>query len=51
MSGISNQLHIKDLKQKYLEKISMSDYSVADLRFFFAGKELKDDLFIYTYDI
>ena len=49
--SVVNTMSIVDLKKKYLEKIGSNELSVEDIRLFYAGKELKDDLFIYSYEI
>jgi hypothetical protein len=49
MSGISSLMSIRDLKQKYIDKLG--EFRLEDIRLFYAGKELKEDLFIYSYDI
>lgn len=49
--SVSNLLSIKELKQKYLAVIGSNDIKIEEIRFFCLGKELKDDLHIYTYDI
>ena len=49
MNGISSLITIKELKMKYLEKLN--EFKLEDVRLFYAGKELKEDLFIYSYDI
>jgi hypothetical protein len=49
MNGISSLITIKDLKAKYLVKLG--EFKAEDIRLFYAGKELKEDLFIYSYDI
>ena len=47
----SNLISIKDLKQKYLDLIGAKDVKIVEIRFFCMGKELKDDMFLYNYDI
>jgi hypothetical protein len=49
--SVMNTLSIKELKAKYLEKLNDNSLTVDQLRLFFAGKELMDDLHIYSYDI
>lgn len=44
-------MNIKDLKKMYLEEANITDLAVEELRLFYAGKELKDEFFIYTYEI
>mmetsp|Transcript_22383 Transcript_22383/g.34643 ORF Transcript_22383/g.34643 Transcript_22383/m.34643 type:complete len:81 (-) Transcript_22383:20-262(-) len=48
---ISNLISIKDFKAMYVEKLSDDTVQTTGLRFFAMGKELKDDLFVYSYDI
>ena len=52
----SNLLNILDLKKKYVElldskELTKGDVDVSQIRLFAMGKELKDDLFVYSYDI
>ena len=52
----SNLLNILDLKKKYVElldskELTKGDVEVSQIRLFAMGKELKDDLFVYSYDI
>ena len=49
----SNWLSIVEFKQMYLDKLgsAAADIKMEKLRMFCLGKELKDDLFLYTYDI
>ena len=47
----SNLLTVKDLKQKYIEALGDKSLTIAELRFFCLGKELRDDLFVYSYDL
>ena len=49
-------LNILDLKKKYVElldskELTKGDVEVSQIRLFAMGKELKDDLFVYSYDI
>ena len=48
-----NTIQVEKLKMQYLEAIGMSseEIPIARLRFFCMGKELKDDLYLYSYDI
>lgn len=53
---LSNFMSIIDLKKKYVElleskELTKGDVEAQNLRMFAMGKELKDDLFIYSYDI
>ncbi len=49
----SNWTSILDFKQMYIEKLgaAAADVKVDKVRMFCLGKELKDDLFLYTYDV
>ena len=47
----SNQLDIKSLKNLYLEQIKDPEINFEALRMFAMGKELKDELFVYSYDM
>ena len=40
-----------DVKEQYIKVAELSDKAVADIRLFSLGKELKDELFMYSYDI
>ena len=50
---VSNLLSIKELKQFFLEKLGdkAEGLELSKLRFFCLGKELSDDLFVYSYDL
>ena len=53
---LSNLMSIIDLKKKYLQhleekELTKGDLECSQIRMFAMGKELKDDLFIYSYDI
>jgi len=39
------------LKQLYIEKIGDMDLKPENIRFFCLGKELKEDMFLYSYDL
>lgn len=39
------------MKETYLKVANLGDKTVADVRLFSLGKELKDDLYMYSYDI
>ena len=39
------------LKLNYLREVGMDEASLPKMRLFCLGKELKDDLFLYSYDI
>ena len=49
----SNNLSISEFKQSYIEALGDKGTGIStnNLRMFAMGKELKDDLFIYSYDI
>jgi Ubiquitin family len=49
--SVSSLMSIKDLKIMYLGKLGVTEVKIEDIRFFYSGKELKEDLFIYSYDI
>ena len=44
-------MSIKEFKQKYMEKLPDKTIKVDHIRMFCLGKELKDDLFMFSYDI
>lgn len=48
---VSNLKTIKEVKEKYIHDLGTKDLKLEELRFFCLGKELKDDLFLYSYDI
>ena len=48
---VSNLKSIAEFKQMYIDKIGEKDLKVANLRMFCLGKELKDELFLYSYDV
>ena len=39
------------MKETYLKVAELNDKTVADVRLFSLGKELKDELYMYSYDI
>jgi hypothetical protein len=39
------------VKQQYMQSAEITDKTINDIRLFSLGKELKDDLFMYSYDI
>lgn len=51
--SVLNNLQVEKLKLDYLKALGLteSDVPLSNLRFFCMGKELKDDLFLYSYDI
>lgn len=54
LNSVLNVTSIQELKDMYITKLDpkKADGLSADrLRLFCLGKELKDDLFIYSYDI
>ena len=51
MLSVSNHTQIKVLKQIYIEKLGDKDLKIENLRMFCLGKELSNDLYLYTYDI
>lgn len=44
-------LSVPEFKQKYIEKVGDPTLKPEHLRMFCLGKELKDDLFLFSYDI
>lgn len=49
--SVTNLNLIKDVKKMYIDKADLKEYTVESIRFFCLGKELKDDLYVYSYDI
>ena len=49
--SVSNLLTICDLKKKYLEACGDATLRPEQLRLFCLGKELKDEMCLYSYDI
>jgi len=49
--SISNLATIEELKQKYLEARNDPSLGVENLRMFCMGKELKNEFFVYTYNL
>lgn len=47
----TNLISIPELKQKYLDMLETKDFEAKDCKFFCMGKELKNEHFVYTYDI
>ena len=47
---ISNLTSVKELKQMFIEKMEL-ELEPENIRFFCLGKELQDDLFLYSYDL
>ena len=56
-ADVDNDMTIADLKKLFLEKLaeekpgSEEGLALPRLRFFCLGKELKDELFLYSYDL
>ena len=56
-TDIDNDISIMDLKKLYITNLaaekpgSEEGIEAARLRFFCLGKELKDELFVYSYDL
>ena len=48
---MSNFENIKKIKIMYLGEVGMTEDSIDKIRLFCLGKELTDDLFLYSYDI
>ena len=50
---VPNTIQIEKLKNAYLDAIGISseEIPISRLRFFCMGKELSDDLYLYSYDI
>ena len=48
---LSNYTSISEFKEKYTAKINDSSLKAENIRMFCMGKELKDELFLYSYDI
>lgn len=48
---MSNLLPIVDFKKMYIAELNDASVTLDKIRMFAMGKELKDDLFIYSYDI
>jgi hypothetical protein len=42
---------IKDLKKTFIDEMKFEGFQPEDIRFFCLGKELQDDLYLYSYDI
>lgn len=51
MIKVSNRQTVASVKQQYLNEKQITDTKVENCRLFCLGKELKDDLFMYSYDI
>lgn len=52
---ISNHASIQELKEKYIASLNKSNLgknlTPQVLRMFYMGKELKDDLYVYSYEM
>lgn len=48
---ISNHESVKAFKQKYIDKLGDNTLKIENIRLFCLGKELKDELFLYSYDL
>ena len=48
---ISNLLPIVDFKKEYITQLGDPEVSLEGVRLFAMGKELKEELWIYSYDI
>ena len=48
---MSNKTGVDKLKIMYLTEIGKDESCLPNIRLFCLGKELKDDLFLYSYDI
>ena len=49
--NVSNKLSVAELKLKYLGERAQEGVGLENIRIFCLGKELKDDLFLYRYEI
>ena len=48
--NVSNWTSVRELKQMYITKTDL-EMEPEDIRFFCLGKELQNDLFLYSYDV
>lgn len=48
---LSNLMGIKEFKELYLAELGDDEITIDKIRMFAMGKELKEDLFIFSYDI
>ena len=48
---VSNLILVLDFKKKFIEKLDDKNLKIENVRMFCLGKELRDDLFLYSYDI
>lgn len=51
LTAVSNLLTIPELKMKYIEKTADKELKIENVRMFVMGKEMKDDLFLFSYEI
>ena len=49
--SISNLKTIKEFKELYIEKLGDKSLKIDKIRMFCLGKEFKDELYLYTYDL
>lgn len=49
--NVSNKISVSELKLKYLAERVQEGIGLENIRIFCLGKELKDDLFLYSYEI
>ena len=49
--AVSNLKSIAEFKQMYIDKIGDKGIKMENLRMFCLGKELQNDMFLYSYDI
>ena len=47
----SNKSKVSEVKQSYLEMCEASNVPLENIRLFCLGKELKDDMNLYHYDV
>lgn len=49
--SVSNKMQVGVLKNTYLNQIGDKDVLLENIRIFCLGKELKNDLFLYSYEV
>jgi hypothetical protein len=49
--SMSNKQLVGDLKKTYLKELNLEEVTLEKIRLFCMGKELKDDLFLYSYEL
>ena len=49
--SVSNLISILDFKNMYIEKTNDKELKLENIRMFVLGREMKDELFLYSYDI